>query len=96
MDQKENMTDLEIRKRRILYQANHRGTYEADLMIGRFADEYVNGMDLQELDMLEHIMSFDDADLTLWLTGFKEIPASLNNPMMQKMCDFAKTIHLKA
>lgn len=96
MDQKENMTDLEIRKRRILYQANHRGTYEADLMIGRFADEYVNGMDVQELDMLEHIMSFDDADLTLWLTGFKEIPVLLNNPMMQQMCDFAKTIHLKA
>lgn len=96
MDQKENMTDLEIRKRRILYQANHRGTYEADLMIGKFANEYVPTMDAQELDVLEHIMSFDDADLTLWLTGFKEIPSSLNNPMMEKMCDFAKTIHLKA
>lgn len=96
MDQKENMTDLEIRKRRILYQANHRGTYEADLMIGYFAKEYVPTMTIQELDVLEHIMSFDDADLTLWLTRFKEIPASLDTPMMQKMCDFAKTIHLKA
>ncbi|CAI3934649.1 MULTISPECIES: FAD assembly factor SdhE [Commensalibacter] len=96
MDQKENMMDLEIRKRRVLYQANHRGTYEADLMIGRFASEYVPAMDEQELDVLEHIMSFDDADLTLWLTGFKEIPTSLNSPMIQKMCDFAKTIHSKA
>lgn len=96
MDQKENMTDLEIRKRRILYQANHRGSYEADLMIGCFANEYVPAMNTQELDVLEHIMSFADADLTLWLTGFKEIPASLNNSMMQKMCDYAKTIHLKA
>lgn len=95
MDQKEAMEDLEIRKRRLLYQANHRGSYEADLLIGRFVKHHISDMSVEELTILEHIMSFEDADLTLWLTGFKAIPTELNIPMMHHMCQFAKDIHSK-
>ncbi|MDI2090478.1 succinate dehydrogenase assembly factor 2 [Commensalibacter oyaizuii] len=87
------MSPLEIRKRRILYQANHRGTFEADLLIGSFAKYYIDHMNEQDLDELERIMTFEDADLTLWLTGFKSIPADVNSPMVQQMVQFAKTIH---
>jgi len=48
MDQKEAMEDLEIRKRRLLYQANHRGSYEADLLIGRFVKYHISDMSEEE------------------------------------------------
>ncbi|CAI3928801.1 Succinate dehydrogenase flavin-adding protein [Commensalibacter communis] len=96
MDQKETMTDLEIRKRRLIYQGNYRGSYEADLLIGRFVKQHIAVMDERELNELEHIMSLDDTDLTLWLTGAKEIPSELLGiPMFHKMREFAKIIHSK-
>jgi antitoxin CptB len=70
------MTDTPSpRARRILFRANHRGTKEADLMVGGFVARHVAGMDEAELDALEAVLAHTDADLTDWLMGRKPVPA---------------------
>lgn len=62
------MTDqLEIRRRRALYRAHHRGTKELDIMIGDFADVHVAALDEQALGSFERFLAVADPMLQGWL-----------------------------
>lgn len=90
MEQKENLAFLDGRKRRLLFRAKHRGTYEMDLLIGKYAEIYVPVMDEEALIAFEHIMVLSDIDLTAWLSGSEVIPENEKNPVLQDLCDFAQ------
>jgi antitoxin CptB len=80
------MTDTpSLRARRILFRASHRGTKEADLMIGGFVARHVAAMDEAELDALEAVLAHPDADLTDWLMGRKPVPPEAASPMLERM-----------
>jgi len=74
---------LDNRRRRIIYRAQHRGTYENDLLIGDFVKARIAGMSEAELDELEAVMEFPDAELADWLTGRIPIPAHADSPMLR-------------
>lgn len=76
---------LETRRKRLLYRANHRGTYENDLMIGGFVKARIATMSEAELDEIEIVMEFPDAELADWLTGRKPIPPHADSPMLQRI-----------
>ena len=76
---------LETRRKRLLYRANHRGTYENDLMIGGFVKARIATMTEGELDEIEAVMEFPDAELADWLTGRKPIPPHADSPMLQRI-----------
>ncbi len=78
-------TDLSPRRRRLLFRAWHRGTKEADLMIGRFVADNIAGFTEPELDELEAVLELPDVDLADWLSGRREIPAELRTPMLDRM-----------
>lgn len=78
-------TALETRRKRLLYRANHRGTYENDLMIGGFVKARIASMTVAELDEIEAVMEFPDAELADWLTGRKPIPAHADSPMLRRI-----------
>jgi antitoxin CptB len=80
---------LDHRRRRLLYRANHRGTYENDLMVGGFAARHIAELDEAELDALEVVMAFPDAELADWLTGRKPLPVEADSPMMRRMREAA-------
>ena len=81
---------LEVRRRRILYRATHRGTYENDLLIGGFARRHLGSMTENQMDALETVMELPDADLADWLTGRRPIPQTLDSPMLQAIRAFAQ------
>jgi antitoxin CptB len=64
-----DITALDPRRRRILYRARHRGTYENDLMIGGFVAAHIETTSETELDALEAVMELPDVDFADWLTG---------------------------
>jgi antitoxin CptB len=64
------MDGLEIRRKRALYRANHRGTKELDLILGRYANERVPGMDEARLTEFEEFLALPDTDIDLWIRGF--------------------------
>jgi antitoxin CptB len=58
--------DLEIRRRRAVYRACHRGTKEMDLILGRYAGASIAGMTGEELAAFERFIAMPDPVLTDW------------------------------
>ena len=80
---------LDTRRRRLLYRANHRGTYENDLLIGGYVSHHIGTMTESELDGLEAVMDLPDTDLADWLTGRLPIPREHDSAMLQAIRAFA-------
>jgi antitoxin CptB len=78
----------DIRRRRLLFRATHRGTFENDLMIGGFVRAHLGILSDADLDALEVVMEMPDTDLADWLTGRVPIPAEEETPMIRRMRDF--------
>jgi len=55
--------DFAMRRRRALYRAQHRGSKELDLLLGRFAESVLGAMTEHEVAMLEHLLSQPDPDI---------------------------------
>ncbi|MEQ1715664.1 MAG: succinate dehydrogenase assembly factor 2 [Hyphomicrobium sp.] len=59
--------DVDMRRRRALYRAMHRGTKEMDYLMGRFAGVHVPGMGLEALDHFERFLNLPDPLLQGWV-----------------------------
>jgi antitoxin CptB len=78
---------LDARRRRLLYRATHRGTYENDILLGAFVRRHIEAMGESELAALEALLELPDDDLTDWLTGRRPIPARADTPMLRRICE---------
>ncbi|MEO0619796.1 MAG: succinate dehydrogenase assembly factor 2 [Pseudomonadota bacterium] len=58
---------LEVRRRRALFRAMHRGTKEMDWMLGRYAADKLAGMDDAALTTFEQLLAISDPDINAWL-----------------------------
>ena len=64
------MTDSpDIRRKRLLFRSWHRGTREADLILGPFAETNLSRFNEARLDRYEALLECLDADLLDWITG---------------------------
>ena len=79
-----------MRRRRLLFRATHRGTFENDLMIGGFVRAHLASLTEADLDALETVMEMPDTDLAEWLTGREPIPAKEDTSMLRRMRDFLR------
>lgn len=71
----------EVRRKRLIFRSWHRGTREADLMLGRFADQYLERFSAAELDLYEDLIGYSDPDIYGWLSDREPIPEPLRNPV---------------
>lgn len=76
---------LDHRLRRLRFRAWHRGTREADLMIGGFADRYAAAWDETQLRWFEALLDEQDVDVMGWAFGTIEAPAAFHGPMLQAL-----------
>lgn len=58
--------DTDMRRRRALYRALHRGTKEMDHMIGRFAEAKVPQLSGEDLGRFERFLELPDPVLHAW------------------------------
>ncbi len=79
---------LDVRRRRILFRAWHRGTREMDLMMGQFADASLRGLSDEELTDLEALMEVPDRDVFSWLSGELALPGNYDTPVFHKVRAF--------
>jgi antitoxin CptB len=79
---------LDPRRRRLLFRSWHRGTREADLIMGRFADVHLPGFSDAELDQYEHLLEALETDLLSWVTGVSEVPPEHDTAMFRRVRDF--------
>jgi antitoxin CptB len=52
--------DLDMRRRRALWRATHRGSKEMDVLLGRFAEQAVDGMNAAEIAVFERLIDAPD------------------------------------
>ncbi|EGD58670.1 hypothetical protein Y88_0727 [Novosphingobium nitrogenifigens DSM 19370] len=77
--------EKEDRLRRLKFRAWHRGTREADYMIGCFFDRHHTEWDEASIAWYERLMDEDDVDIMGWALGTIPIPADYAGPMMDAM-----------
>ena len=76
---------FEGRKLRARFRAWHRGTREADYMIGGFFDHYHEGWGEDELAWFEALLEEDDVDIMAWALGTQEVPFRFAGPLIAAM-----------
>ena len=79
---------LALRRKRLLYRSHYRGTQEADLLIGTFADRHLAAMTAAQLDEYEQLLEENDVDLVNWLSGKAAAPDDLQGPVWQLLKNF--------
>jgi antitoxin CptB len=77
-----------VRRKKLLYRARHRGTREADLLLGTFADRHLAGFDSAKLDQFEAVLAIDDAVLYDFVAGRAAPSAEQRSDVMRLLLDF--------
>ena len=76
------MMDRDTRLKRLRFRAWHRGTREADLLIGGFFDAHAAGWSAAEIAWFEALLEEQDVDIMGWAIGSIPVPARWEGPMM--------------
>jgi antitoxin CptB len=83
--------DPDIRRKRLLYRAWHRGTREADLILGSFADAHLAAFDAVQLDRFEGLLECPDAELFDWINTRALPPAEFDHDVTHLLLAFRYT-----
>ena len=77
--------EMSSRLARARFRAWHRGTREADLMIGGFFDRYHTAWDEPELAWFEALLDEDDVDVMAWALSARPAPATYAGPQLDAL-----------
>ena len=80
--------DSDIRRKRLLFRSWHRGTREADLILGSFAEANLAAFDDTALDRYEALLECPDADLFDWITGRAAPPPEYDSDVTRLLLTF--------
>ena len=80
-----DQTDLDNRRKRLIFRSWHRGTREMDLIMGTFAEANVPDMTVADLDLYEELLHTPDPDVYDWVSGQEPVPANAVNPVVEKL-----------
>ncbi|WP_297323202.1 succinate dehydrogenase assembly factor 2 [uncultured Bartonella sp.] len=81
---------LNVRQRKLVFRAWHRGIREVDLVFGQYVDAHITEFDDKTMEELEYIMSFEDRDLLTWVTGEVSVPADVDTPLFHDILDYRR------
>ncbi len=79
---------LDLRRRRLLFRAWHRGIREVDLIMGGFADAHIADLSEAEVDDFERLMDVQEHDLLAWVTGAADAPADYDSALFRRLRTF--------
>jgi antitoxin CptB len=83
---------VEVRRKRLIHRSRYTGMKETDLLLGAFAQRYVPGFDMQQLDAYERLLEETDADLFDWATGRRPVPVRCQTPVMKLLQNFKDAV----
>jgi antitoxin CptB len=78
--------------RRLQWRAHHRGTREADMLIGGFFDAHQASWSSEERALFSELLEEQDVDIMAWAIGTAEPPDRFAGPMIAalKRLDFIR------
>ena len=71
--------------KRLAWRAHHRGTKEADLMIGGFFDAHHNAWSPDDRALFADMLEEQDVDIMAWALGTAVPPERFAGPMMNAL-----------
>ena len=71
--------------KRLAWRAHHRGTKEADMLIGGFFDAHHASWTEHERALFENMLEEQDVDIMAWAHGTAEPPERFAGPMIQAL-----------
>ncbi len=77
--------DRETRLKKLHFRAWHRGTREADFMIGGFLDRFGSDWDEPQTTWFDALLKEDDVDIMAWAIGTQAVPDRFAGDMMATM-----------
>ncbi len=77
--------DHQTRIRRTRYRAWHRGTREADFLIGGYFDSFHDDWSEADFAWFEALLEEQDADIIAWVIGTLPVPERFGGPMMERL-----------
>lgn len=82
--------DADPYRRKLHFRAHHRGTREADAMVGGFFDHYSGDWSADEYAWFERLIEEQDVDIMAWALGTQDVDPAFDGPMMAllKQLDF--------
>jgi antitoxin CptB len=81
-------SDLETRRKRLLYRSVYRGNKENDILLGQFARAHIAEFDAVELDQYECLLAVGDNDIYDWVAGKVPVPPENDSPVLRKLMAF--------
>jgi antitoxin CptB len=80
--------------KRLAWRAHHRGTREADLLVGGFFDAHHQSWDADACAMFEAMLEEQDVDIRAWAHGTAEVPERFQGPMIAalKQLDYIRIL----
>ena len=73
------------RLKRLRFRAWHRGTREADLLVGGFFDRHSAAWTDEEIAWFEALMNEQDVDILAWAIGTQPVPERWDGEMMRRL-----------
>lgn len=79
-------------RRKLHFRAHHRGTREADAIVGGFYDVAADGWAAEDFAWFERLLDEQDVDIIGWALGTITVPPDFEGPMIKTMqrLDFIK------
>jgi antitoxin CptB len=87
--------DRADRLKRLRFRAWHRGTKEADLLIGGFFDRYGETWRESEMNWYENLLEEQDVDIMAWAIGTAPPPQRYEGDMMHRLKQLDYIKHAK-
>ncbi len=75
----------DVTTKRLRWRAHHRGTKEADRLIGGFFDAHHEGWSAEEQALFETMLEEQDVDIMAWAIGTQAVPERYQGAMMTAM-----------
>ncbi len=80
--------NLDIRRKRLKYRSQHRGTKELDLVLGRFAADRLDALDPGQIDRFEALLDAPSPLVYAWVTGQEDPPPELDSDVLRLLREF--------
>jgi len=85
MTDNQEPSERDNRRKRLIFRSWHRGTKEMDLILGTFAETWLDQFTDKQLEAYERILQLSDPDLYDWISGKKPIPANMRDDILEKL-----------
>ena len=79
--------DRDIRIKRLRFRSWHRGTKEADLLIGGYFDSHHLAWTDEQMNQFEELIEEQDVDIMAWAMGTQPVPARFDGEIVRRMTE---------